>query len=539
MSSAASAGTATEGALATVPASRFLERALLWSFAAHGLAMLSMAALLLPGMPGGPNGAAARMAYVAGHAWLWRLGWVPWQLTALSDLAISLALVCTRWIPRAPAALALAVTLCAMVPDQVGQALWTTHGVALARAGDTAAYGTFEARTFVWIAAGGGLGYTLAAIGWSWCLARARTWTRGLTWYSVALWGLFAILNAAPLLPAEARPNPALVAAGNAVGFVLLLGWLALAGEQVLRRSRPDEVHGRYAPWRSPHRGTGRALDVLANSRFARALGELAPMVALRSDIRDVIYVNYVVEAERLERLVPAGLELQRVGPEGRHALFSILTYRHGHLGPRLLGPLRPLLPSPVQTNWRIYVRDPRSGCEGVYFLTTGISSTPHALAARLLTEGLPMHVPAASAVGPAGDGTFRLRLDPGEGTAPDADAVLRTRAERPERGPWSACFASYTAMLAYCVPQDRALSVQPWYGRVTRQEIRLGIPLEACEPLEGEVRSDAARAVAGDAAAFCFRVARVRFLFEGERHDRMTGRDEGGTKRARRVRRA
>jgi hypothetical protein len=60
----------------------------------------------------------------------------------------------------------------------------------------------------------------------------------------------------------------------------------------------------------------------------------------------------------------------------------------------------------------------------------------------------------------------------------------------------------------------------QPWQGTVSRQEIDLGIPLDACEPLDGEVRSKAAAAIAGDAAPLCFRVASVRFLFTGEVYD-------------------
>src|SRR5438034_3932625 len=73
---------------------RLLERALLFSFVIHGVAMLSMAFLLLPGMPGGGTADdVARMRHVAAHPWLWRLGWFPWQLTALSDLLIGIGLL--------------------------------------------------------------------------------------------------------------------------------------------------------------------------------------------------------------------------------------------------------------------------------------------------------------------------------------------------------------------------------------------------------------------------------------------------------------
>ena len=49
----------------------------------------------------------------------------------------------------------------------------------------------------------------------------------------------------------------------------------------------------------------------------------------------------------------------------------------------------------------------------------------------------------------------------------------------------------------------------------------RLGIPLEACEPLAGEVHSRAAEAIVGEAVPVCFRVARVAFRFDREEYDR------------------
>src|SRR5258708_23928135 len=96
-------------------ASRFLEQALLLAIVCHAAAMLSMAILLLPGMPGGSNVLTDRVAYIAANPWLWRLGWLPWQLTALSDLLLSVALLRTTWLPRFPAILALLTTLAAIM----------------------------------------------------------------------------------------------------------------------------------------------------------------------------------------------------------------------------------------------------------------------------------------------------------------------------------------------------------------------------------------------------------------------------------------
>ena len=501
---------------------RWLERALLFAFVVHGLGMLSMAALLLPGMPGGSQGAvAARMVYVAAHPWLWRLGWLPWQLTALADALLAVALLRTPWIPKRPAWLALVVTLCAIVPDQSGQALWDTVGVALAAQGNLARYATFERFTFSLIAAGGGAGYTLAAVFWSICLARAGVWTRGMTMFSWLLWGAFGLLALLAALPGGMGLPQWVVGAGNAISFVLLLLWLARAAELVIRRARPETAWGRYARWRYPRRAVGRLIDPLANSRFLRALGEYLPVIAFRSDIEHVVYTNYLTPAEQVQPLVPHGLDLQRIGPAGQFALVSLLTYRHGHFGPRIAGPLRRLFPSPIQSNWRLYVSDPRTGQRGIYFLTNAVTGLPQSLGARFFSEGMPMHVPRSAEVRQTADGAWAVTLDPGDGSAPDLVANLQPCANQPDAGPWASAFANYAEMLAYAVPQDRALTVQPWHAWVTRQEIRLDIPLDDCQPLAGAVSSRALQALVGDAEPFSFIVPGVFFRFDAERHDR------------------
>jgi hypothetical protein len=507
-------------------AARFLEQVLLVNLGVHIVALVCSLVFLLPGLPdGGSAGAAGRVGYLAAHPWLWRLGWLPWQAAALANVLTGLALWRTSWIPRLPAAAALLFTLLAVVPDQAGQILWMTRGLDLAaeaeRSGDIRSYLEMEGQAYQAVMVWGGTLYLCMALGWTWCFASAGTWTRSLTVLSLFTWSILAIGSASLLLPEELLPGPLLVSASNAIGLTLLLFWLALVAEQVLRRARPDEKHGRMAPWRHPWRGpAGRVLEVLANSRLLRAYCEWLPSLAFLSDITDVIYVNYLVEAERLEPFVPAGLELQHLGRAGRYALFTHLTYRHGHFGPRLLGPLRRFLPSPVHSNWRIYVVNPHTGQRGVYFVTNAIASTLHALAARLLSEGMPMHVFHRAAVQVGDDRSCRVLLDPGQGSAPDLEAVLRPSDAVLPGPPWTECFESHAAFLAYCVPQDRAFSSQPWYGRITRQEIVLRIPLESCEPLAGEVRSHVAAAYVGDAAPLCFRVGKVAFCFEREEYD-------------------
>ena len=504
---------------------RQVERALAATLVLHAVAMLSMAALLLPMMPGGPTADdRTRMEAIAANAASWRLGWLPWGLTALSDVALGLALVAWRRVPRGRAWTALLLTCAAVVPDQLAQVRWETQGVTLARARDLAAYLRFEHDVFRLTGAWAALLYTASAVAWCACFAAAGAWSRALTRLSIPLYAVFAVAAAAPLLPESLALPSWSVAAANAVCFVGLEAWLLRVLERTARLARPDTATGRYAPWRAPPSLPGaRVMDAAANSRALRWLLGLLPTPEMRSDIRDVVFVSYLVDADRAASWLPGGLDLQRLGKDGGRAMMTFLTYRHGHFGPRIAGPLRRLFSSPVQSNWRIYVTDPRTGRRGVYFLTTAVTTRLHALGGRLMSEA-PMHLLARGEVQREDDGRMRVRLDPGDGSGPDAELELRPVPRFTLPPPWTECFDDARAMLAYAVPQDRAMSVEPWRRCTTREEIDLGIPLDACEPMEGTVRSNAAEALVGDAKPVCFRVARVSFWLRGEERDGWDG---------------
>ena len=153
---------------------------------------------------------------------------------------LGVALVRTRWIPRLPAWMTLVITVAALAPDQGGQALWVTKGVDLAREAvrsrDAIAYLLFESWVFPTVAGWGATLYTLGALGWTWCFAAAGTWSRALTWLSVAVWGIFAIVSPALLLPESLRAPAAVVSAANAVGFVLMQVWFVLVALRVRAR---------------------------------------------------------------------------------------------------------------------------------------------------------------------------------------------------------------------------------------------------------------------------------------------------------------
>ena len=204
-----------------------LTRALIANVVIHGLAMGAMALLLMPMMPGGTTAdPMLRMQMIAEQPWRFRLGWTPWQLCAVVDLWLAVAMVRTPSLPRRPALVVLALTALAVLPDQLGQALWVTQGVALARQGDLAAYLAFERPAFNLTAGWGALLYCAAAIGWTVCFQRAGLLSRRLLTLGWVTWPLMITVSAATLVIPATPAVSRVISTGNGIGFALMMLWL-------------------------------------------------------------------------------------------------------------------------------------------------------------------------------------------------------------------------------------------------------------------------------------------------------------------------
>jgi len=502
-----------------------LSRVLLVNLLVHAAAMLAMAALLLPMMPGGGVSDVERIAALAEHPWTFRIGWWPWHACAAADVWLAVAVVRSPLLPRGPSVIALLFTLVAVLLDQAGQIRWVTGGLELAReahaSGSLGTYLDFEAGVFDLTAVTGALGYTLATVFWVLAFDEGGLLGRRGRVISALVLTVMLTVTAGPMLPAPLTLPAPLIAPGNAIGFVLLLAWFWVLADSALLRTRdPAAIHPRDVPWRAPRGGwVSRVLEFIANDRVVTALMEPLPAFAMKSRVRDVVYVNYLVPAERLLPLVPPGLTLDRLGPDGRWALFTFLTFGHRGFGLRMMGPLRRLMPDALQTNWRIHVLCPHTQHRGIHFVTNAIDHLAFALGARMFAEAMPMHWLAHAEITRRND-SLTLHLDPGTGSGPDAAGELRPRPDSAWEGAWAEVWPTRGAFLGYCVPQHRALSSQPWRARVTRQEIHLGIRCEDCVDYEGEVRSRAAEAIAGDERPLTFVAPEVDFSFESEHHD-------------------
>ncbi len=516
------------------PGDRAIESSLLAAFVVHALALVTMALLLLPAMPGpGRHTPELRFAYIHAHPFLWHFGWLPWHVSALSDVLLSAALLRGRWIPRRASMPTFILTIVAFTIEQFYETVWDVFAPGFPHAASFllkySNYAAFEHHVSLPVTALAAALYALMAIGWSWSLSFTPSWNRLLTLASCIVWPVLLFASLTPLLPSFLRAPNLVVNLANQIGFALMMLWFALALEAVLRRTRVDESVGRMQPWRANRRGLiGRVQEELSNSRFAQYCAEFLPKPVLSSHIHDVVYVNYLVEARHMAALLPEGLELQTLGPSSDLTLFSILSYRHGRFGPRVLGGGASCrgFPSPVQSNWRLYVRHTVTGEPGIFFVSTTFSKLFPAILARILSRGVPMHVPAKSRVeatyGNSAPDTASVQVEvlPGIGSAPDLQASLHSTASPPilPQGDWSACFASYDELLRYSVPQGRALSVQSWDKRVTAQEIDLPAPPSICIPLEGSTHSAYSKALCGDLQSVCFLLPEVQFTMTGER---------------------
>ncbi|MCS0580681.1 DUF2071 domain-containing protein [Massilia pinisoli] len=270
--------------------------------------------------------------------------------------------------------------------------------------------------------------------------------------------------------------------------------------------------------YRHPYPGlVGRLIERVLNARtLARvrlALFARLPFPVLRSDVADVVYVTWMVDARAAAALLPAGLRLWT--HEGKTPL-TALTYRHGHFGPALAGPLRRLFPSPLQSNWRLYLDGPLppgAPPQTVWFLENIIDNGAYVAATRLFSDIMQTHRPAHFSHGPRGDG-YATRIEPGAGSAPSLACTV-AQAVRPVLPPeFAAAFASWDAAVAMLACQDAALGWSARLGKLVLSHIDLPIPLDVVLPLVPvePIACSLLDALPAAGEPLCFLVPQVQF---------------------------
>ncbi|HEL2978114.1 TPA: hypothetical protein UMB92_000936 [Stenotrophomonas maltophilia] len=278
--------------------------------------------------------------------------------------------------------------------------------------------------------------------------------------------------------------------------------------QSAIYRHPSDTPFGRMLP---------RLLHAPRWNRLRRALSRRWPMPALVSDVRDVVYVSWWVDVRHAPPPPPGHHYVVHAG----RTPYTILSYRHGHFGPALAGPLRALMPSPLQSNWRWYLRrdDDPDGTPVVLFDRNVMDRLAFVAGARAFSDAMQPHLSARFAHVLDADGNGHMRIEVGQGSAP----ALRLQWEAAEgwrQDAWPGAFDDHQALLRFLTCQDEAIArTCDRYWASTR--IALPVAVDTLQPLRlsGELQCPRLQAM-GVAleSGLAFRLPRVPFRVVSER---------------------
>lgn len=525
-----------------------LQWALLFSWLVHGLGLLTMAVMLQPGLADFVP-LKARAEYIQNYPLIWTLGWLPWNLAALANLCISIQLI--RWVRSregavglGAAVLSLVFTVLAVIPDQGGEFLMVTRHVQWAKAathsGSELALTGFrqsERQLLGYLGLWANNAYVLMGLFWTLAVVAVSSWERAKTllWLTGASTLFFILMSVLTYVRSYGDDQSWLarfeiMVLVNAFAFPLLqLQFLAFADTigDVQSQDYPatDAAAHRFVwPYESPYPKLTGLLETVLNSKglrdFMRPLAQLSSPV-LKSNIENVVYLNWLVPTERVKHLLPEPLAFDEFQSQ---TVVSLLTYRHGHFGPAIFGPLRWLLPSPTQSNWRFYVlpENKQAARDGIYFFKTMLSQPLYTFGSRLLSDGLPSHwAPTLihECVRRPGHDMLWTVIEAGRSNAPDLRAELRTVEARVLPESWSRAFESWEQAVQYLIEQNRGLNVHPHIGQVIESRISIPITLADIKAAEcsSAVESEWLKDVIMACDCFAFVVPSLTFRALGE----------------------
>ncbi|WPB58865.1 hypothetical protein [Xylophilus sp. GOD-11R] len=272
----------------------------------------------------------------------------------------------------------------------------------------------------------------------------------------------------------------------------------------------------------------GRLLARLFNSpsiaAARRALMSRMPFLVLESDVVDVVYATWLVDASEAARLAPPGCRL--LMREGFTPL-TILSYRHGHFGPRLLGPLRRFMPSPLQSNWRLYLAEAMPGgtpVATVAFVHNVMDSLLHVAATRVFSDALPSHWPRTFEFS-VGATEAKVRIEPGTGSAPALGLRFERHAETELTAAWQQWFGNWREAVDQLATQHAAVLEVPTgpggIRRVAEATISLPVDVSAVEPMklvDAETFCPLLEMLHARTESLCFLLPRVRFAALSEK---------------------
>ncbi|MBH1592617.1 hypothetical protein I5U77_09285 [Stenotrophomonas maltophilia] len=252
-------------------------------------------------------------------------------------------------------------------------------------------------------------------------------------------------------------------------------------------------------------------------TRLRRALSRRWPMPALASDVRDVVYASWWVDVRHAPSPPPGHHYVVHAG----RTPYTILSYRHGHFGPALAGPLRALLPSPQQSNWRWYLRrdDDPAGTPVVLFDRNVMDQLAFVAGARAFSDAMQPHLSVRFAHVLEANGGGHTLIEGGHGSAPALRLQWQVAAGWDD-ATWSAAFGGHDALLRFLTCQDEAIA-RTCDGHWASTRIDLPVELTHLRPLHLQGTLQCPRLQAMGVAlpdGLAFHLPRVPFRVVSER---------------------
>lgn len=245
------------------------------------------------------------------------------------------------------------------------------------------------------------------------------------------------------------------------------------------------------------------------------------PFSVLESDVRDVLYLNWTIPIALAQSLSPSGVALME--KHGK-TVFTILIYRHGHFGPRFLGPFRRFLPSPLQSNWRFYVTcidQAPVPQPTVLFVRNFFDSALYAIGTRVGSDALPSELPKLFTY--STDGALRCQLiDADDELQLEASATTTEGKTLPSA--FVDVFSSWDDAVSTLTQQDAAVVQPPDLDNLAHARISLPIDVASIKPAHADVtcgRWLARLGITGDPFAFIVPAVKFQVLSENMLTDR------------------
>lgn len=184
--------------------------------------------------------------------------------------------------------------------------------------------------------------------------------------------------------------------------------------------------------------------------KIRRALMRVLPFFKLQSRVKNIVYLSWLVDIEKVRSRYPKHVQLWE--KQGK-TIFTILTYQHEHFGFAFLGWFRKLMPSPKQSNWRFYI-EPQQQDKTVIFEQVFVDQKLYVLSGRLASDAMPAQF-AQPFIHQKIDSQILTQLQINEKYQLSSTVEINVDQYLPDS--WQDLFPSWDDAIRYLVDQDHA----------------------------------------------------------------------------------